>query len=118
MIPEKLKSRVSRWLGLAVAVLCSSACSSPPPSPRVPVPIAAARPVSTEARTPAPLVQDPWAVAPTEPPPKRSFADTLRNLDPGFRYEMAEAIAAYGETSVEAREAYAVALTLLDSFPT
>jgi hypothetical protein len=72
---------------------------------------------------PAAPVANPWQARTSETPPpavrpERTFADALRDLDPSMRYEAAEAIAAYGQSDgVEEREAYAVALRLLDSFP-
>ncbi len=128
MIPTKPKACALSWLlGLALAVTCATACSAPQPSSvRVPVanvPRATADRGSqttavAEGPQPAPPAEDPWAPTAPETPPKQTFAETLRGLDPGFRYEMAEAITAYGEASAEGREAYALALTFLDAFPT
>ena len=122
MTQAKTKSWAFEWLmGLAVVSTCFAceATERPPVAGAAEAPTPAAR-----AKPPEPVPVTLRAVPEPEPlvqaPARLSLADRFRHLDPGFRFEMAEAVASYGSsaTAEERRLAYAAALTLIDAFPT
>jgi hypothetical protein len=128
MTRARPQAKAFEWLmGLAVASTCF-ACEATDSSvrpPRPPVAGAAEAPkAAARAKPPEPVPVTLPAVPEPEPPvqapERRNLADSFRHLDPGFRFEMAEAVASYGSsaTAEERRLAYAAALTLIDAFPT